>query len=120
MRRPAATLTLDGSALSAPEAALVALHAELGTGGAHDRFRATVAPGSPAAGVEPGAAAKVEMGYEDGVETVLTGTVTSVGRQAAGVVIEGLAGTPPLSAAWIGRSYVSQTIADVAGDLVST
>ena len=120
MRRPAAKLTFDGSALSAAEAALVAMHVELGAGGAHDRFRATVAPGSPAADAEPGATAKIEMGYEDGLETVLTGAVTSLDRHPAGVVIEGLAGTAPLSAAWLGRSYVSQTVGDIVSDLVSS
>jgi phage protein D len=120
IRRPAASLTIDGAALTGPEAALVRLDVELGVGGAHDRFRALVGHASPAAGTEAGAAAEVALGYGDEVEAVLTGTVTAVERAPAGVVLEGLAGTIALSHTRIGRSYVSVTAADVVQDLVST
>ena len=120
LRRPAATLVLDGSSLTAPEAAVVGLQVELGVGGGHDRFRAVAASASPAADAEPGATAEVRLGYGDDLTAVLAGTVTSVERLSAHVVVEGLAGTAALSKARVGRSYVRQTVAGIVSDLVDS
>jgi phage protein D len=119
LRRPEATLSFDGSRLSAAEAALTELRVELGMGGAHDRFAAAVLRGS-AAIVALGATAEIGLGYQDAVETVLTGEVTAIVREPWGAVIEGLAATITLSRARVGRSYVGQTVASIADDLVSS
>jgi hypothetical protein len=118
--RPGAALTLDGDRLTAAEAALAALQVELGVGNAHDRFRAALGGISRFAGVAAGASAVVELGYGDDLETVLTGTVTSVERRPWGLVVEGLAATFSLSRTRLGRSYVSQTAGDIASDLVTS
>jgi phage protein D len=120
VHRPAATLTIDGAALTAPEAALVSLHVELTVGGAHDRVRAILGHASPAAATEPGAPIEVELGYDDALELVLTGQVTATERGPSWMVLEGLSATVALSTARIGRSYVSQTAADVVSDLLSS
>ena len=116
--RPDAAVTLDGNRLTAAEAALGALQVELAVGSAHDRFRASLAALSNFAGVDAGATAVVELGYGDDLETVLTGTVTSVERRQWGLVVEGLAATVSLSRTYLGRSYVSQSAGDIVTDLV--
>ena len=118
LKRPGAALTLDGERCTAAESALSALHIELGVGNAHDRFRAAFGAISRFADVGAGANAVVELGYGDDLETVLTGTVTSVERRPWGVVVEGLAATFALSRTRIGRSYVSQSAGDIVSDLV--
>ncbi len=116
--RPDAALTLDGDRLTAAEAALTALHIELGVGSAHDRFRAAFGAISRFSDVAAGASAVVELGYGDDLETVLTGTVTAIERRPWGLVVEGLAATFALSRTRIGRSYVSQSAGDIVSDLV--
>jgi hypothetical protein len=118
--RPEAALTLDGNRLTAAEAALAELQVELGVGRAHDRFRAALGTLSPFADVAVGASAVVELGYGDNLETVLTGTVAAVERRPWGLVVEGLAATVTLSRTRIGRSYVSQSAADIVSDLLSS
>jgi phage protein D len=119
LKRPDAELTLDGRSLSAAEAALVSAHVHLSVSGAHDRFRCALGFLSPFVDVEPGADAELKLGFGDELETVLTGTVTSVGRAPWGFVVEGLAATSALSGVRVGRSYVGQTVGDVVSDLVS-
>lgn len=116
--RPEAALTLDGDRLTAPEAALGGLQVELAVGTGHDRFRAALGTLSPFADVDAGVTAVVELGYGDDLDTVLTGTVTSVERRPWGLVVEGLAATLSLSRTYLGRSYVSQSAADIVSDLV--
>jgi hypothetical protein len=118
IRRPDAALTLDGNRLTAAEAALAGLQVELAVGAGHDRFRATLGTLSPFVDVGAGASAVVELGYGDSLETVLTGTVTAVDRRPWGLVVEGLAATLSLSRTFLGRSYVSQSAADIVSDLV--
>ena len=117
LQRPGAALTLDGDRLTAAEAALTDLHVELGVGRAHDRFRAAFGAITRFADVAAGASAVVELGYGDDLDTVLTGTVTVVERRPWGLVVEGLAGTMALSRTRVGRSYVSQSAADIVSDL---
>jgi hypothetical protein len=119
LRRPGAALTLDGDRLTAAEAPLTALNVELGVGTAHDRFRAAFGAISRFSDVAAGASAVVELGYDDSLETVLTGTVTGVERRPWGFVVEGLAASFALSRTRIGRSYVSQSAGDIVSDLVS-
>lgn len=119
LARPDAALTLDGDRLTAAGAALAALQVELGVGSAHDRFRAALGAISRFSDVAAGASAVVELGYGNDLETVLTGTVTSVERRPWGLVVEGLAATFALSRARLGRSYVGQSAGDVVSDLVS-
>jgi hypothetical protein len=117
--RPGAALTLEGNRLTAAEAALGDLQVELAVGSAHDRFRASFGAISKFADVSAGASAVVELGFGDSLDTVLTGTVTSVQRRPWGLVVEGLAATLALSQTYLGRSYVSQSASDIVADLVS-
>jgi hypothetical protein len=118
--RPNARLTLDGRGLGAAEAALEWVRVDLSVGGAHDRFHCGLGRLSPFADVAPGVSAALEIGYGDGLEPVLTGTVTAVQRSPLGLVVEGLAAPASLSTARLGRSYVGQSVGDVVGDLVSS
>jgi hypothetical protein len=120
VQRPAASLTFGGQPLQAPAAALVELRVDLGVGAAHDRFRALLGSASPAADTEVGADATVELGYGDSLTTVLTGSVSAVERLQFGVLIEGLSATAALSAARVGRSYLSQSVDAVVRDLVGS
>jgi hypothetical protein len=120
VQRPAASLSLGGQTLKAPAAALAELRIDLGLGSAHDRFRALVGSASPAADAEIGADATVELGYDDSLTTVLTGSVSAVERLHFGVLVEGLSATSALSKARVGRSYVSQSADAVIRDLVGS
>ncbi|HEY1369805.1 MAG TPA: hypothetical protein VGF23_21940 [Gaiellaceae bacterium] len=120
VQRPAASLALGSQTLEAPAAALVELRVDLGLGGAHDRFRALVGSASPAADTEVGADATVELGYDESLTTVLTGSVSAVERLERGVLVEGLSATSALSTARVGRSYLSQSVDAVVRDLVSS
>jgi hypothetical protein len=118
--RPEAALTIDGNRLTATEAALAWLEVDLGLGRVHDRFRAALANLSSFADASADQSAVVELGYGDDLETVLTGTLTAVERHPWGLVLEGLASTVTLSRTRVGRSYVSQSAADIVSDLVSS
>ena len=75
MRRPAATLTLDGArAHRCRGCADGAARSSSRSGARTTASGHALAAGSAAADVEPGATAVVELGYGDGLETVLTGT----------------------------------------------
>lgn len=120
LQRPNAAVTFDGTRLTAAEAGLAALIVELGVGSAHDRFRAAFGAITRFSDVAAGAAAVVELGNGDDLETVLTGTVTAIDRRPWGIVVEGLAATRALSRARIGRSYISQSAGDIVSDLVTS
>ena len=119
LRRPTATVTIDGRALTAPEAALVQLRVELGLGSAHDRCVLRLQPLSPFANVSTGAEVAVAVGYGDDPLDVFTGTVLSVERSATGIAIEAIAASYALSLTRVAQAYVGQTAADVANDLLS-
>src|SRR3954468_14044704 len=104
LRRPTASLTLAGQAMSGPEAGLTELRVEL-SAGVHDRFAAAVLRGSRAGDVAPGASAELALGYGDALETVLTGEVTGVAKAPWGATIEGLGTSIALSRARTGASY---------------
>ena len=120
LSRPDAALTIDGDRLTATDAALAWLEVDLGVGRVHDRFRAALGNVSSFADTSADQPAVVELGFGDNLETVLTGTVTAVERHSSGVVLEGLASTATLSRTRVGRSYVSQSAADIVSDLVSS
>ena len=116
--RPRARLTVDGQALSAAEAGLAWLRVELGTGAAHDVASAAVSYLSPLADAAPGAALEVELGYDDDLETVLTGTLVGIERHESLVLLEGLAATLPLSHTRIAQSYLKQSASDIVSDFL--
>lgn len=120
LRRPEAALTIGGERLTAAQAALAGLEVELGVGRLHDRFRAILGEASPFSDASVGGSATIELGYQDDLATVLTGTLTSVRHRAWGLVVEGLGATVTLSRTHLGRSYVSQSAADIVTDLVSS
>src|SRR5262249_20785670 len=120
LSRPEAALTIDGNRVTATEAALSWLEVDLGVGRVHDRFRAALGNGSSLADASTDQSAVVELGYGDDLQTVLTGTLTAVERHPWGIVLDGLASTATLSRIRVGRSYVSQSAADIVSDLVGS
>jgi hypothetical protein len=115
--RPTLQVTVDGRALSGPQAATVAVQVDLGVGAAHDRALVAVAAASPVASPAPGAATEVALGYGDDRHTVLTGSVSRVDGGPWGSVVEVLAPTAALSRSRTGRSFVSQSVADIVAAL---
>jgi hypothetical protein len=121
LRRPAATLVIDGRELTMPEAAAVALVAESGVGGAHDRATLVLAPLSPWLDVAPGAPAEIGIvpgGDETDPELVLTGAVELVRHLSWGTIVDILATTAALDRVRIGRAYVNQAAGDIVRDLL--
>jgi hypothetical protein len=118
LQRPAARITIDGQALSAPEAAAGALRLELGMGSAHDRALIALSPRSPFASVAPEATLEIALGYGDDLADVFTGEVSAVDWIAGGLLIEGLARTQALSRTFVAQSYLGQSAADIVRDLL--
>jgi hypothetical protein len=118
LMRPAARLTVDGQALSAPEAALAGLRLALELGGAHDALSAALGPLSPLGDTAAGAAVELALGYGDSTEAVFTGTVAAVDHVPGGLVLQALSTTASLSRARVAQSYLDQTVADIVQDLI--
>ncbi len=119
LRAPGAQITLDGRALTGPQAGVTGVRVELGAGSAHDAFRVSVWPGSKALSAAPGDSAEIAVGYDGSPTTVLTGIVTAVHRSANGGTLEGLAGTASLSGVWLARSFVRLEVGKIVKELVS-
>ncbi len=117
--RPRARLDLGGRALSGPEAALSSLRIELSSGAAHDLAVIRLDAGTPFAGVTAGADAVVEVGYDDDLETVFTGTVASVRSEVGEMTVVAVGSSARASAVRVGRSYVGSSVGDVVTDLLS-
>ena len=118
--RPTLTVTVDGRALTGPEAAVAAMTVELRAAPAHDRVRLTLGPLSPLLDTAPGAELVVAIGRAgDEGEALLTGTVTNAWHRPWGTVLEGLASTIACSRTAVGRSYVRQGVDQIVRDLAS-
>ncbi len=121
--RPAVTVTVDGRALTGPEAAASAVTVELRAAPAHDRVRLTLGPLSPLLDTEPGAELAVaidRMGDAGaGAGQLLTGVVTGAWHRPWGTVLEGLAATIGCSRTAVGRSYVRQGVDQIVRDLAA-
>jgi hypothetical protein len=118
IRVPVAAVTVDGTELSGPQAALIQLVVDVGMGGAHDRARLAVGWASPLADVAPGAEVEVALGYDDEPERVLTGDVDEVSRRAWGLLVDVLARPARLTGARVGRSFVDMSAGDIVRDLL--
>ncbi len=111
--RPAVSVTIAGRALSAAEAALLALRVDLGVGLAHDCVVLAFGGQSPFAGTAPGATLDLELGYDGSTAPVLSGSVVTVRQRPFGCVVEALAATAVLSTTRTGRAFLSQSVADI-------
>ena len=120
IHRPALGLTVDGRALSGPEAAVSGALVELRDGDALDRVVALVGPLSPLLDAEAEAEIEVTLADGDDVTTLLHGIVTAVSHQPSGTTIEGLTDAVALARTRVGRSYVQQSVGDIVTDLCST
>jgi hypothetical protein len=117
IRRPTATVTIDGQARTLPEAALAAVRIDLAFG-AHDRALLASWSDGDFASVAPGDTVEIALGFGDDQEDVLSGAVEAVDALAGGIVIEVLSATSELSRARVAQGYVDQTIADIVKDLI--
>ena len=118
--RPAATLTVDGRALTMPEAAAAALTVESTVTGTHDRATLVFGPLSPWLDVAVGALVKLSLSTGGDPEPVLTGQVERLRHVTWGTVVEVLASTAALDRLRVGRVYTAQTAGDIVRDLCST
>jgi phage protein D len=119
LRRPTATLTIDGRLLTMPEAAAAALVAESGVDGLHDLASIVLGPLSPVLDVAAGASVEIAISPgDDGTEPVLTGAVERVRHVPWGTAVDVLATTAALDRLRVGRAYVNQTAGDIVRDLL--
>jgi len=118
LRRPTATVTVDGTARSIAEAGLAALRVDLALAPAHDRADLALWGGSDFADVAPGATVAIAIGFGDDQQDVFTGAVEAVEAVPGGVLVEALSATADLSRARVAQAYLQQTIGDIVGDLV--
>lgn len=115
--RPNAMVTIDGRSLSAAQAALVWLEADLSLGGAHDSVQLEVARSSPFAGVASGAALAVALGDTGSEVDVLTGEIATPLNAPHGSLLEGCADTAVLSRTWKSKTYLGESVGDIVSDL---
>jgi phage protein D len=118
LQRPAAKLTIDGRELTLAEAAVARCTVESNVLGQHDRATVVLGPLSPFLDTAAGAKAELAIGYGDDVETVLTGTVDRAGQVPWGTALELVSASAALDLVRPGRSYVQQTVGDIARDLL--
>ncbi len=118
IRRPAATVTIDGQELTLAESATVAMSVVITTTGAHDTLAVTLGPGSPALDIVPGARVEVALGESGSERPVFTGKVSAVAHQPWGTEVQALASTAALNDVRVGRSYVGRSVGDIVRDLV--
>jgi phage protein D len=111
-------ITVDGTDLTGPQAALVLLRVDIGLGAAHDRTRLALGWQSPVADVSAGAEVEVAIGF-DSPERVLTGFVDRVSHRPWGLVADVLAAPSKLSTTRLGRSYVDLSAGDIVRDLLA-
>lgn len=120
LQRPAATFTLlGGGPLSLAEATVHRVRVDLSVDEAHDRVELLLWRDSALAGAEPGASLSVGLGNDGTVQDVLTAEVAGVDLTPWGAVLTALAPSRKLSATYVGRAYVDQTVADIVTDLLS-
>jgi hypothetical protein len=117
--RPNAILTVAGRALSAAEAGLVRLRAQLSVGEAHDHVELFCWPASKLASASAGATLAVSLGPKDSEVDVLTGEVEAVRVSADAVVLEGMDASIALSRSFVGQSFLELSIADIVNQLAS-
>jgi hypothetical protein len=120
LQRPAATFELRGGGpLSLAEAAVRRVRVDLSVDEAHDRVELWLWRDSVLASEEPGASLSVGLGDDGAVEDVLTAEVAWVDLEPWGAVLTAFAPSRKLSATYLGRAYVDQTVADIVADLLS-
>jgi hypothetical protein len=120
LMRPNATVTIDGQTLTAAQAGLVWLEADLTVSGAHDAVRLEVARRSPFAGVAPGASFALALGDTGSEEDVLTGEVAAPATVRDGSLLEAYAATAALSHTYKSQAYLGESIRDIVSDLASS
>lgn len=116
--RPSARITIDGRALSLAEAAVARCVVESSVLGKHDRATVVLGPLSPLLETAAGASAELEIGFGDELETVITGAVDRVGHLPWGTCLEIASASAQLDRTRVGRSYVQQSMGDIARDLL--
>ncbi len=119
LHRPRAVIEIDGKSLTSAEAALARAHVTLSLSGSHDRTELIFWPSSKFAQTTPGSTLKIALGDTDSEEDVWSGEVAEVSGGSDGFIISGLAGTVALSRARIARTYVDQSVSDIARDLAA-
>jgi phage protein D len=118
LQRPSAQVTIDGRALSLAEAAVARCIVESTVLGRHDRATLVLGPLSPLLDTAAGATAELAIGFGDELETVLTGSVDRVGHLPWGTCLELSAASAELDRTRVGRSYLQQSMGDIARDLL--
>jgi hypothetical protein len=116
---PVARITLDGQALTAPEAALLRAEVTLGLGPAHDRCCLelhALSRNLPS----PGGEVAVALGFDGEPEDVFTGTAVRVERRPEGAWVECFAPSWKLAQrraaqAWVGQG-ATQIVNEMLGD----
>jgi hypothetical protein len=116
---PVARITLDGQALTAPEAALLRAEVTLGMGPAHDRCCLelhALSRNLPS----PGGEVAVALGFDGEPENVFTGSAVRVERRPQGAWVECFAPSWKLAQrraaqAWVGQG-ATQIVNDMLGD----
>lgn len=95
------------------------LHISLSLDGGHDPAEVMLWPSSKFAGAEVGSPMAIALGQDGDEEDVWSGEVTAVASGADGVIIDGLAGTLPLSRRRVSQTYLDQSVADIVRDLAT-
>ncbi|MBX3670445.1 MAG: hypothetical protein KF778_18750 [Rhodocyclaceae bacterium] len=117
IKKPSATITLDGRKLNAAEAALLSARIDLSLSGAHDAACMALWPNSRFADAAPGATLSIALGEPGAEVDVFGGTVTGARPSPRTVEVDGLSATAELSSRYMSQTYLGQSVADIVRDL---
>jgi hypothetical protein len=116
--RPSATITIDGTSLTAFEAGLHRLTVSM-SHGTHHTAELTLWSDSKFAKSAAGASIAIALGVEGEEEDLLTGEIAGAVGNPSAVRLDAVSATIALSRARKSQTYVSQTVADIVNDLAS-
>ena len=122
--KPAATFAREGSTpsptgpLDMTQAGVRRCSVELSVDESHDRVELVIWNRSVLADTAPDASLTVGLGFGDDLSDVLTVDVHSVEIGSRWTILTGFAPSRRMSSTFLGRSYNSQTLADVVVDLL--
>ncbi len=115
--KPACTIKADGTDYTSTEAALRSMDLKLCLGEGHDQATIRCSHLSPFRDAQLGTACLISLGAAGAEVDVFSGSICRVEQQLAGLSIELLAGTCPLSGFYSGQAYQDQTVANIIKDL---
>ncbi len=96
---------------------IISINADLDINVPSDSFKITLKPGTKASNIRNGDPVIIELGYEDTLNRVLTGTVDAIEPKISEVAVSGLSLIATLTSQRINQVYEKQSAGAIVKDL---